>query len=750
MLCALCLSMFHNGLRQGLHHTSLKNLQKAADDGCKICSYLILRRDRFGPDLVQEETAFPFLKYHWHQDRSERRIQFDSNVSWLRFFTGPPYNQVDIHVSDQIEKPEWWYIDLTERASDDLKSQPWQVRRETFPSRPIPNNTGHPDVMRLARRWLRNCENYHNCETLNGVGNPEWCPKRLIDLSDPTAPPRLLDRDFERPKGRYAALSHCWGPDPEFVRLRADNLDEFHKNIPSSIPQSFHDAISICRHLGIHYLWIDSICILQAGEGSDEDWILHTGEMTSVYANCYLNLSFAGVIGPENGALTVRNPDFLQTCYGFLSVLEKDQEEGGRERIKTGSGPELDGNSGPKAEKQEPEADSDPAPQEKDSSHEESSVSDATAFCEPAFSDDRQLETWGTRKFTVLTDYDQHFALKELPLFGRGWTLQERLLSPRILHFMRDRVAWECGNIPFFSEYLPSGLNTGTGSSSWGLDHEFNLLSKETLDMREKSRIRVQWTQFIREYTERHLTHPEKDKLVAFAAVAQRYAATLGERYLAGHFRSEMPKDLVWMLRRKHIRGSWKTDQARRAPTWSWASVDGRVIHLDYWQNKANAVDLAEVLDVQVELVNQAYEYGPVKSGHLWIRGLLIQCRFLNKDNKATKFAFQIGYDGEEDERLELELTPYFDDPNEEFGDPIYALPLVRFQYPSEESCNVTGGVFLKNDQKDTNKFRRIGAFSTAYGLGGTTSHGPALTSDQRMTDYCRRYSGRQQIVAIV
>jgi hypothetical protein len=32
----------------------------------------------------------------------------------------------------------------------------------------------------------------------------------------------------------------------------------------------------------------------------------------------------------------------------------------------------------------------------------------------------------------------------DLPLLGRGWVFQERLLSPRILHFGQDELMWGC------------------------------------------------------------------------------------------------------------------------------------------------------------------------------------------------------------------------------------------------------------------------------------------------------------------
>lgn len=785
MLCALCLSMFHNELRRGLHHTSLENLKKAANSGCKICIYLISRREYIGPDIDQEEKATPFLVYKWRRRGTHWTISFHSHIAWLDFwnlFPGVAYNEVDVHISESAEKPEWWYIELMDRATDDLKTQPWLVAREAFPSRPIPENMGHQNVMRLARRWIQNCEDFHDCEILNGSGGSGWFPKRLIDLSDPEVPPRLLDREFVPPKVRYATLSHCWGPNPKFITLRTENLDEFRRSIPVNLPRSFCDAIATCRAVGINYLWIDSICILQAGEGSEADWLLHTNEMTSIYLNCYLNLSFDAAIGPENGVFVDRNPDFLQPCYIFSSLLEDDFRERHLRRNRKSESEGI-----PKSEKErkietEPEEAADLSSKEKCLSdvedltgNEGDLMSDDQRFLRDSDLDigavtvynlrlgnDEPLETLRVRKYTVLTSHDSYYALSNLPLSQRGWALQEKLLSPRVLHFMRDRIAWECGNKCFFSEYFPSGLNIKTGWEDifYNSGNDFNLPSQERWDKGESSSIRDQWTHCVRQYTERHLSYPAKDRLAAFAAIAQRYATLLGETYLAGHFLSEMPKDLLWEHRpRKSPTWASKlpeqmrtTEKGRRRPTWSWTSVDTAVIQQHHWHSGERAINLAEPLDVQVELVNQAYKYGPVLSGCLRISGLLFRCillSFISRDSRTCEF--HTNYGGKQDDKLEIELDVFLDQPDQELRNEIYALPLVRFgdsrQY---QSCHPTGGILLEKDIEDNLKYNRVGAFHTGVGGSWDIRNKAAVVSSQKMIHYYHSHDGWKQVLEII
>lgn len=74
---------------------------------------------------------------------------------------------------------------------------------------------------------------------------------------------------------------------------------------------------------------------------------------------------------------------------------------------------------------------------------------------------------WQSLRFTqnVYGIFDMevssHWALDDLLLWKRGWVLQERLLSPRILHFGSDQILWECNEVTMMSESFPSGMLDG-------------------------------------------------------------------------------------------------------------------------------------------------------------------------------------------------------------------------------------------------------------------------------------------------
>ena len=105
----------------------------------------------------------------------------------------------------------------------------------------------------------------------SAIGTVRQLPTRLIDLGPgSTIKPRLcLTADFD-PSTRYMSLSHRWGT-REFMTLTVANLDEMQQRIGvSKLTKTFREAMEITKRLGVRYLWIDSLCIIQ-GPGSKAD-----------------------------------------------------------------------------------------------------------------------------------------------------------------------------------------------------------------------------------------------------------------------------------------------------------------------------------------------------------------------------------------------------------------------------------------------------------------------------------------------
>jgi hypothetical protein len=86
----------------------------------------------------------------------------------------------------------------------------------------------------------------------------------------------------------YCTLSHRWGQQ-NFVKLTSNNLAQFQQAIDiCTLPRTFQDAINSTHALGFHYLWIDSLCIIQ---DSQDDWRDESYRMGDIYSNSSLNLA---------------------------------------------------------------------------------------------------------------------------------------------------------------------------------------------------------------------------------------------------------------------------------------------------------------------------------------------------------------------------------------------------------------------------------------------------------------------------
>lgn len=119
--------------------------------------------------------------------------------------------------------------------------------------------------------------------------NTAWYPSRLIDLGSidsQSGSIKLVDTARVKPEGNYITLSHCWGGGTP-VKLKSENLSDFFLEI-RSLPKTFEHAVEATRKLGVRYLWIDSLCIVQ---DDPSDWMREAALMHKVYRHAWCNLS---------------------------------------------------------------------------------------------------------------------------------------------------------------------------------------------------------------------------------------------------------------------------------------------------------------------------------------------------------------------------------------------------------------------------------------------------------------------------
>ena len=135
-------------------------------------------------------------------------------------------------------------------------------------------------------------------------------PSRLVNVgsSDGRIAPRLVEtKSLPIEAGTqlsYATLSHCWGTVPMAVTTTTDTLSSHLTGFDvERLPKTFLHAITIARELGIHWIWIDSLCILQ---DDADDWRRESAMMASIYSCSYLTIAAASAHDSTEGCFVDR------------------------------------------------------------------------------------------------------------------------------------------------------------------------------------------------------------------------------------------------------------------------------------------------------------------------------------------------------------------------------------------------------------------------------------------------------------
>ncbi|KAI9649471.1 hypothetical protein NHQ30_002047 [Ciborinia camelliae] len=142
-------------------------------------------------------------------------------------------------------------------------------------------------------------------------------PTRLVCVGseDSKDPPRLVDGQECLYKGGYIVLSYCWGLTPRDApwQLTTITTPQFATEIPLAIlPQTLHDAIMWTRKLGVRYIWIDSMCIIQ---DSKEDWQREAARMATIYGSAIMTLVAAS--SSVYGGMTDRRSPLRNSAAGL-------------------------------------------------------------------------------------------------------------------------------------------------------------------------------------------------------------------------------------------------------------------------------------------------------------------------------------------------------------------------------------------------------------------------------------------------
>ncbi|KAH7366605.1 heterokaryon incompatibility protein-domain-containing protein [Pyrenochaeta sp. MPI-SDFR-AT-0127] len=471
--------------------------------------------------------------------------------------------------------------------------------RDAFPPPYMPRRfrevSSSSDIaFKRVRCWMDDCMTGHKCR---GPPNDPVLPTRVLDVSVSEHMVVICEPGGKR--GNYVALSHSWG---NSARLTATtkNLAILKRGVAlASLPKTFTDAIEITRRLGIQYLWIDCLCILQ---DDARDWEREASVMGTLYQNSYLTISAANSTDSKTGCFPGRmDTPYQSSASRSLGYNTMVHHQGFALHI------EFEHFKG-----------------------ESSKISLSKEWLPGSCTETPQRAVIGS--FGAAFD-----PLEKEPLNNRGWTLQERLLPSRIIHYAQDQMYYQC------DRYMQSEDGFSFDNTLFSLDllMQRQMIRFQDHGVGEESASFIPgthspskggrwdggWLSLIQDYSQRKLTVSD-DKLPALSGLVRILANAKGDRYFAGLWAKHLPEDLFWRIYpqeesfeatvpiKGRVLGDVKKPEKYRAPSWSWAYLDApvRFLPLTYKSLVCRVINCSTT-------PSGADEYGRVKAGKLVLEG---------------------------------------------------------------------------------------------------------------------------------
>lgn len=342
------------------------------------------------------------------------------------------------------------------------------------------------------------------------------------------------------------------------------------------------DASTVCRVLGLRYLWIDSLCIQQDGDSTD--WEEQSQEMSHIFGNSWLTICAPAAKSCLESFLDHidRHSDTIEIEFG---AIESQQAQGSFcLRLLTLNG-------------------------------------------KPGFLDDHLLAMYGPcRRDLELSEWNR-----------RGWVFQERILSRRLLYFGARMIHFQHGD-HLISENGYSDEDYRIMPSRYCAT---NLVYQLQMIQDQGPFITDFWYKLVTMINPSNFTD-RRDTLPAIAGVARRVHEFTKHRYLAGLWEEDLCCGLLWDAQpTTHRFFSRFTPASLRqllkvikkvgsiAPSWSWAS---RRSHLEFRITNQNGLTCRvrrhlrpdfKILQSRV-LVDGVNMYGRIKRASISLFGSTI------------------------------------------------------------------------------------------------------------------------------
>jgi len=180
------------------------------------------------------------------------------------------------------------WLNQIPQEPDDVTDSPTTITRldgkENFVI--LPGGTSSNTTYDTIRAWIDKCCSSHlKCRSDTTLRIDKLKGIRFLRIGNSSI---VLTEDVV--PDRYACLSHCWGNAKNLIRTNTQNRSEHTQTGVEidSLPKTYQDALAVCKELDIHYIWIDSLCIVQ---DDDCDWREQASRMADIYIIAYVSIA---------------------------------------------------------------------------------------------------------------------------------------------------------------------------------------------------------------------------------------------------------------------------------------------------------------------------------------------------------------------------------------------------------------------------------------------------------------------------
>ncbi|KAL5315869.1 hypothetical protein ACEPPN_016742 [Leptodophora sp. 'Broadleaf-Isolate-01'] len=642
-------------------------------DNCSLYRYLADATADLDPSML---LAGEMVGYHFDfkvtRGSQQTKTQFWDLIN-LKEGSGIHNHQVDL----EYLKPGGRKFDLIARAGTSAAKE--------VQTRPINTAPSSEATFTMVQGWLQTCLSSHMTCRDCVKSDLAFMPTRLIEI---TRPNYRLYETAGRPVEPYAALSYCWGTTGQLTSTRSTYQSHLAGIDPQALPETVRDAVEVTRKLGIKYIWVDSICIIQ-DDASDK--AIEITQMEHVYSQATVTIMASRAASVHEG--------FLQERLPTTGTFRGSQ------------------------------------------------------FQVPYRCLNGDLDT-----VTLVSSLDDDFTE---PLNTRGWAMQERFLSARIIEYGTFQTRWTCQDkraIMPCDGFRAALLNT---------EQQTEGLSRETLSaLRGEPFIPTEatgvfdlydvWFNVVAVYCKRSLTS-ESDRLPAISGLASRFAVLLNDEYCAGLWRSRLAEDLLWTC----VSYPCVRSDNYQAPSWSWAASNHHIIfHRVTVSTKVSTQDPAfSVLDCKIETEEIGGLFGSIKSGTLTVSGRLREALWLIRGPGSAApdspcCLYVNDGNGWEPAMLPARISVDFIDPEVESNSDEYFVPVTLLQIRVNDRLGKANGLVLRHINGCD--YSRLGTFElTRNCITLPPSHRSPTEKQAEQTRLYQQYGnwlnqGERQVINIV